>query len=213
MEVSGASGGSPTGCGKQAGLNSARPTSKIFRLLRTSSGRCSSSSSSPRSLLWPGAAGESSAAADFSRRFAFAWLIFFVFSPGIGAQYLIWLAPFILLLSPRFYTSYTAGSTLFLFFFYNTISGGLPWYYGMSNGQRDSEWVPWSNWPWMILAVGLVLFYRKMTSDEAEVIQRRSRVTCSVADWSALPRRSALNSIVSWSRLCTAGLACARTKI
>lgn len=94
---------------------------------------------------------------------AFVWLIFFVFSPGIGAQYLVWAAPFILLLSPQFYAFFTAGSTLFLFFFYNTISGGLPWYYGMSNGKRDAEWLPWSIWPWMILCVGMVLLWNKAT--------------------------------------------------
>lgn len=32
----------------------------------------------------------------------YAWLIFFVFSSGIAAQYLVWLAPFVLLLSPKF---------------------------------------------------------------------------------------------------------------
>ena len=72
---------------------------------------------------------------------AFVWLIFCVFLSGIGAQYLVWAAPFILLLSPQFYAFFTAGSTLFLFFFYNTISGGQPWYCGMSNGKRDAEWL------------------------------------------------------------------------
>jgi Gpi18-like mannosyltransferase len=114
---------------------------------------------------------------DSSRGFfaslAFAWLIFFVFSPGIGAQYLVWLAPFILLLSPQFFACCTAGSTLFLFFFYNTISGGLPWYYAVSNGQRDTEWLPWSIWPWMILGVGLILFYRQTTGEEVWVTPRR----------------------------------------
>ena len=110
--------------------------------------------------------------AGFFASLAFVWLIFFVFSPGIGAQYLVWVAPFILLLSPRFYLFSTAGSTLFLFFFYNTICEGLPWFYGVSNGQRDAEWLPWAVWPWMILSAGLILLGRKMTSEEASLTPR-----------------------------------------
>ena len=106
----------------------------------------------------------------FFASLAFAWLIFFVFSPGIGAQYLVWAPPFILLVSPRFFAFCTAGSTLFLFFFYNTISGGLPWFFGLSNGKRDAEWVPWSIWPWMILGVGLILLYRKTVGEEASPV-------------------------------------------
>jgi hypothetical protein len=100
---------------------------------------------------------------------ALAWLIFFVFSPGIGAQYLVWVAPFLLLFSPQFYACFTAASTLFLFFFYNTISGGLPWYYGVSNGQRDAEWLPWSIWPWMILSAGMVLLWNKATREKTSL--------------------------------------------
>jgi hypothetical protein len=111
--------------------------------------------------------------ADSSRGFfaslAFAWLIFFAFSPGIGAQYLVWVAPFILLLSPQFYFWATAGGTLFLFFFYNTISGGFPWYYAVSNGRRDAEWLPWSIWPWTILCAGMVVLWQKTISQEASL--------------------------------------------
>jgi hypothetical protein len=82
---------------------------------------------------------------------AYTWVIFFVLSPGIGAQYLVWAAPFILVLSPQFYAFFTAGSSLFLFFFYNTINRGLPWYGGMSNGDFKTDWTPWSIWPWATL--------------------------------------------------------------
>jgi hypothetical protein len=91
---------------------------------------------------------------------AITWLIFFVFSPGIGAQYLVWIAPFLLLWSPQIYLWLTAASSLFLFVFYNVISGGLPWYYGVSNGSRNAEWLPWTIWPWMILASAIVLLSR-----------------------------------------------------
>jgi Gpi18-like mannosyltransferase len=96
---------------------------------------------------------------------AYTWMIFFILSPGIGAQYLVWAAPFILVFSAPFYALFTAGSTLFLFFFYNTISRGLPWYGGMSNGNFKTDWTPWSIWPWAILVVTAVLLWQQSRRD------------------------------------------------
>ena len=97
---------------------------------------------------------------------AHTWVIFFVLSPGIGTQYLVWAAPFILTLSSQFYAAFTAGSSLFLFFFYNTISRGLPWYGGISNGDFKIDWTPWSIWPWAILVVGTVLLWKQSRRDD-----------------------------------------------
>ena len=92
---------------------------------------------------------------------AFAWLIFFVFAPGICTQYLIWLAPFVLLLSPSFYAWLTASSTTFAFVFYNTISHGLPWFRGISTNAINKHWVPWSILPWVVLIIGCCFFWRR----------------------------------------------------
>jgi hypothetical protein len=92
--------------------------------------------------------------------FAYAWLIFFVFAPGIGAQYMVWLAPFILILSPQFYVYLLASSSLFLFFFYNTINRGLPWYLGISEGNYRTDWVSWSVCPWAVLLAGMVMIWK-----------------------------------------------------
>ena len=70
---------------------------------------------------------------------AYGWIIFFVFSPGVCTQYLIWLAPFILLLSPTFYTWLLGSSSIFAFVFYNTISNGLPWYKGASTNALNED--------------------------------------------------------------------------
>jgi Gpi18-like mannosyltransferase len=96
---------------------------------------------------------------------AYTWVIFFVLSPGIGAQYLVWSIPFILVLSPQFYALFMVGSSLFLFFFYNTICRGLPWYGGMSNGDFKIDWTPWSIWPWAILIVAAVLLWKQGRRD------------------------------------------------
>ena len=90
-----------------------------------------------------------------------AWVIFFVFSPGVCTQYMVWLMPFVLVLSPFCFACLTATSSLFVFFFYNSISGGLPWYYGVSTGRLNIEWTPWTIWPWATLIVGGLLLWRR----------------------------------------------------
>jgi uncharacterized membrane protein len=93
--------------------------------------------------------------------FAYGWIVFFVFSPGVCTQYLVWLAPFILLLSPTFYTWLLASSSVFAFAFYDTISNGFPWYKGVSTNALNKIWTPWSLLPWLVLITGLIMLWRK----------------------------------------------------
>lgn len=94
---------------------------------------------------------------------AYAWIIFFVFSPSISAQYMVWLAPFILILSPSLYAYLVVSSSVFLFFFYNTVAGGLPWYIAISTSKVNTLnlWTPWSLWPWATLIVGMIFLWKK----------------------------------------------------
>lgn len=94
---------------------------------------------------------------------AYAWIVFFVFSPAISLQYLVWLAPFILILSPTLYGWLTLSSSVYLFFFYNTLAGGLPWYIAVSTNKLDglNLWAPWSLWPWATLVLAMVLFWKR----------------------------------------------------
>ena len=89
---------------------------------------------------------------------AYAWMIFFVFSPGVAAQYLIWLAPFVLLLSPTFYGWLVAGSSIFLFALYTITSGGFPWYFAHASNKLNAICAHWALIPWLILAGGLIAF-------------------------------------------------------
>jgi hypothetical protein len=100
---------------------------------------------------------------------AYGWVIFFVFSPGVCVQYMVWLAPFILVLSPTFYGWLTATSSLFLFFFYNTTAHGLPWYLAISTNALNSLWTPWSLWPWAALLVGMILLWKKARAANPEL--------------------------------------------
>jgi uncharacterized membrane protein len=100
---------------------------------------------------------------------AYAWMIFFVFAPGIGVQHMIWLAPFVLILSPSFYACLLAASSLFLFFFYNLTAGGLPWHLAVSTNALSSLTTPWSLWPWAVLIIGLIYFWRNAVAADASL--------------------------------------------
>ena len=97
----------------------------------------------------------------FVRSIAYTWLVFFIFAPGVGAQYLIWLAPFILISSPMFYAVLTVASSIFLFAFYNITSGGLPWKVALAMDDSKQHWIAWSLLPWLIIIAGSILFWRK----------------------------------------------------
>ena len=92
---------------------------------------------------------------------AYAWIVFFVFAPGVCAQYMVWLAPFILILSPTLFAWLLATSSLFLFFFYNITAHGLPWYMAISTNKLNTVWTPWSIWPWATLLIVMIWFWRK----------------------------------------------------
>ncbi|HEU0209974.1 MAG TPA: glycosyltransferase 87 family protein [Candidatus Udaeobacter sp.] len=108
----------------------------------------------------------------------YAWIIFFVFSPGVCAQYMVWLAPFVLLLSSTLYNWLTLASALFLFFFYNTIADRFPWYLGISGGEHNEKWLPWSIWPWAILIAALILMWRNAFALNPALLSAQTRNVC-----------------------------------
>lgn len=97
---------------------------------------------------------------------AYAWIVFFIFAPGVGSQYMVWLAPFILILSPALFTWLAATSSLFLFFFYNITAHGLPWYLAISTNALNTVWTPWTIWPWATLVVAVILFWREASAGD-----------------------------------------------
>lgn len=92
----------------------------------------------------------------------YAWMIFFVLSPGVAAQYLVWLAPFILLLSPNLYGFLVAGSSIFLFALYTITSGGFPWYFAHASNKLNLICAHWALVPWLVLAGGLFVLVWKV---------------------------------------------------
>jgi hypothetical protein len=85
-------------------------------------------------------------------------MIFFVLSPGVAAQYLVWLGPFILLLSSTFYGLVVASSSVFLFALSTITSGGFPWYFAHASNKLNAICAHWAVIPWLVLTSGLIAF-------------------------------------------------------
>jgi len=78
---------------------------------------------------------------------AFTWI--FVVMPGAGPQYMVWFAPFILLLSPRWWAALTAGSAIFMVRFYHSTSHyHFPWDMSFPKPAEAPYWAPWTNLAW-----------------------------------------------------------------
>jgi len=99
---------------------------------------------------------------------AYSWIVFFVFSPCVCAQYMVWFAPFVLVLSPLCYSWLTASSALFLFFFYHITAGEFPWYIAMSKDSED-RWTPWTIFPWVTLIFAMILLWKKVAASSPPV--------------------------------------------
>lgn len=87
---------------------------------------------------------------------ALTWLVFFAIAPGFGSQYLVWLAPFVAVASPRWFVALTVASSVFLFRFYSVISDPFPWTRGTSTRALAPQWLMWTNLPWLVVLACLV---------------------------------------------------------
>ncbi len=87
-----------------------------------------------------------------------AWIVFFLCAPGIGVQYMVWFAPFLLLLDARSYTVVTATATVFLAVFYQSCSsqGRFPWFLCVPLGPEVPYWSAVALLVW--LAFGYALY-------------------------------------------------------
>ena len=74
---------------------------------------------------------------------------------------MVWLAPFVFVLAPSLGAWVMASSSLYLFWFYNVTSGGLPWYLAVSTMSTNQWTVPWALWPWATLLAALIILWRR----------------------------------------------------
>lgn len=91
----------------------------------------------------------------------YAWLVFFIFAPGIAPQYFVWLMPFVLIISESAFLYVTLASSCFLFFLYNTIAAGLPWNLAVSTNAIADRWAPWTVWPWLAFIAALAIEWKR----------------------------------------------------
>ncbi len=98
----------------------------------------------------------------FLNSLAYTWLVFFIIAPGVCPQYLIWFAPFILVLSPLLYSAILIASSIFLFAFYNITSGGLPWKVALAMDDSMQHWAAWSLLPWIVITLGSLALWWKI---------------------------------------------------
>lgn len=92
---------------------------------------------------------------------AVAWSLFFFLTPGAGAQYVIWLAPFVLLYRPRWYLGMTLCCSLSCYLYYRTICHSWLLYRDFSTPHDFWVWSPWLLWAWAGTAYGLLVFWRE----------------------------------------------------
>ena len=109
--------------------------------------------------------------ADLLTTLALAWLVFFVFAPGFGVQYLVWPAPFFLFLSARWSAVFTAAGSVALGAFYTICAGGVPWDKAFLVQQAAPQWTPWLLLPWAAFATALLAWRREFVTMPAETTE------------------------------------------
>jgi len=92
---------------------------------------------------------------DLWRWAALTWGVFFALAPGVGAQYLVWIAPFVLLASARAFAVVTASSTVALVAFYGVTS---QWRFDFAHSTIlvEDTWLPWTLLPWVCIVAFVV---------------------------------------------------------
>ena len=94
---------------------------------------------------------------------AVSWSLFFCLTPGGCVQYMVWLAPFVLLYHARWYLGLTVCCSIFCYMFYQIVNGSWLLYYANSTARLYWRWSPWMLWAWVSASYGLYLFWREKT--------------------------------------------------
>lgn len=96
---------------------------------------------------------------------SYAWAIFFAFAPGVLLHYLAWPSGLLLIHSRRWFAAILGASSVFLFWCYTVINGGLPWDKGLFRVEVLERWIAWSNVPWIaFLAFGATALWHSRSA-------------------------------------------------
>jgi hypothetical protein len=86
---------------------------------------------------------------------AFTWI--FILIPGAGVQYMVWFAPFILIMAPRWWVALTAASVIYMASFYSfTARRPFPWDLAIPKGPEAAHWAPTTNLVWLLFIALLI---------------------------------------------------------
>jgi hypothetical protein len=92
-----------------------------------------------------------------------AWMIFFALVPGVGTQYMVWFAPFVLLLSARWFVALTATSTLFCGVFYHLCSPKqFPWFVAIPKPEDVAVGCAVANITWLAIIALMAAKWREL---------------------------------------------------
>jgi hypothetical protein len=110
---------------------------------------------------------------EFFTTLTAAFAVLFVFAPGAGPQYLVWIAPFLAWARPRWYVGVTLSSSVYMFAFYHaTAKYEFPWELSFPKGPEIAVWGPWMNVAWGALILLLATQARSWWRPAAEAAQR-----------------------------------------
>ena len=90
---------------------------------------------------------------------------------------------------------FTGAGAVFLFAFYNTISGGLPWWRGISQNRHIAIWGPWSLVPWVALLAFLIWLVPRLRKADAAPAPEASPDDSADAQMPALIPRDAAPAV------------------
>jgi hypothetical protein len=94
-----------------------------------------------------------------------AWAVFFALVPGVGTQYLVWFAPFLLLLSTRWFVVLTVTSMAFIGTFYHLCSPDrFPWFVALPQPGDLQMTCAVANLTWLAMIALLVAKWPELWS-------------------------------------------------
>jgi hypothetical protein len=96
---------------------------------------------------------------------AFCWIFFFSFAPGMGMQYMLWFAPFLLVWNARWYVALTIVISIVLFLYYQTACDTFPWY--KTDSPRVTKYASVLLVPWAGFLACTIAFLTKRKSNGA----------------------------------------------
>jgi len=93
----------------------------------------------------------------------FAWIAFYALAPGMGMQYMLWFAPFLLVWNARWFSLLTVLVSAILFIYYQTCCATAPWFRADSTrfaAHMGLLLIPWISF--VACAIAMLLQFKEI---------------------------------------------------